>query len=378
MPSTTDQQPHEMNESLGVFLRKAREEKNVSIEQVAYATRISLKMLRALEEDDHTALPAPTFVRGYLQAYAKYVRLDAQDLLLRYQHHLATAPDNKRGAIRSHYLYVRERYQEKRRMVFVIVLFALMLSVAGAYFFLKAQRDKHKRLAKTAEQIQKSEDIKPGTPPGVAESPLAKDANPKPAEKPKAPEAPPPEEKKVEEKKAEEKKPQQPKEAAVKVAPPPAPTPALPPPVPVAVTPPALVPTAPDAGASQKKNFQLALKASEDVWFRYQTDEEEVKDLTLRAGKVMMLRANKVFKIFSGNLGALSATLNGKEISTLGNSNKGTKSAVLPESEVPNYKLPLFPQFQTKKAKPVANAEQEKPAADAPAPEKAPETPPSP
>jgi cytoskeletal protein RodZ len=157
MPSNLEN--NEMNESLGVFLKKAREEKNVSIEQVAYATRISLKMLRALEEDDHTALPAPTFVRGYLQAYAKYVRLDSQDLLLRYQHHLATAPDNKRGAIRSHYLYVRERYQEKRRMIFVIVLFAVLLSVAGAYIFLKSQRDKHKRLAKTAEQIQKSEEI---------------------------------------------------------------------------------------------------------------------------------------------------------------------------------------------------------------------------
>ena len=130
---------NEMKESLGAHLKRAREEKNISIEQVAYATRISLKMLRALEEDDHTVLPAPTFVRGYLQAYAKYVRIDTQDLLLRYQHHLATAPESKRGALRSHYLYVRERYQEKRRLIFVIVLFAVMLSAAGAYFFQKTR-----------------------------------------------------------------------------------------------------------------------------------------------------------------------------------------------------------------------------------------------
>ncbi len=157
MQSTRD----EMNESLGTYLKRSREGKNVSIEQVAYATRISLKMLRALEDDDHTSLPAPTFVRGYLQAYAKYVRLDTQDLLLRYQHHLATVPDSKRGAIRSHYLYVRERYQEKRRLVLVIALFALMLTVAGAYFFLKAQREKRKHLGKMAEMIQKSEEAKP-------------------------------------------------------------------------------------------------------------------------------------------------------------------------------------------------------------------------
>src|SRR3989344_2030353 len=146
----------EMNESLGIYLKRMRKAKNVSIEQVAYATKISLKMLRALEEDDHTALPAPTFVRGYLQAYSKYVRLDSQDLLLRYQHHLATAPDSKKNTLRSHYLYVRERYQEKRRLVLVIVLFFGMLSVSAAYFLLKHKRERNKRLAQTAEQIQKA------------------------------------------------------------------------------------------------------------------------------------------------------------------------------------------------------------------------------
>jgi hypothetical protein len=236
------------------------------------------------------------------------------------------------------------------------VLFALMLSVAGAYFFLKAQREKHKRLAKTAEQIQKSEDPKPGVPPGIAESPLAKDAAPKPAEKPKAPEAPLP----------EERKPEPPK-AAEKLALPP--TPAAPP----ASVP---APVSPEAtNATQKKALLLSLKAKEDVWFRYQTDEDEVKDLTLRTGKVMMLRANKVFKIFSGNLGALVGTLNGQELNALSNTNKGTKSAVLPESEAANYKLPLFPQFQTKKPKAAADAEQKKATPEPPAEEKTPDAP---
>ncbi len=345
------QPTQDTNESLGTYIKRAREGKNVSIEQVAYATRISLKMLRALEEDDHTALPAPTFVRGYLQAYAKYVRIDTQDLLLRYQHHLATAPDAKRGAIRSHYLYVRERYQEKRRLVLVIVLFATMLSVAGTYFFLKAQREKHKRLAKTAEQIQKSEEAKPSMPPTPIEAPKAADGKPaetKPAEKIAT---------KPEEKPAPAAAPAPPPPVAAAPIPPPAPAK----PVETKPTP----PPPPAAEAPKDKNYQVQLKASEDVWFRYQTDEDEVKDLTLRSGKVMTLHANKVVKIFSGNLNALKATLNGKEIPSLATA-KGTKSAVLPETESGNYKLPLFPQFQPKQATNTSNATQNSSGSSAP------------
>jgi cytoskeleton protein RodZ len=341
----------ETNESLGSYLKRMRNENNVSIEQVAYATRISLKMLRALEEDDHTALPASTFVRGYLQAYAKYVRLDTQDLLLRYQHHLATAPDNKKGAIRSHYLYVRERYQEKRRMVLVIVLFATLLSVAGTFFLLKSKREDHKRIAQQAEQIQRAEKT------AAAEAKSASDSGESKPEK--GPEA--------------AKKPEQPAPAPVAAAPrpatPPAPAvaaPAAPPAAAPAVA--AAVPTPAPAGApspaapvsptpaaavaapaptarapDERKAYNLLLRAEEDVWLRFQTDSDEVRDLTLRSGRALMLRADSVIKIFSGNLGALKATMNGQPISSLTTENR-SKSVVLPKSEVENHPLPLFPQ----------------------------------
>ena len=327
-------QSTEINESLGHYLKRSREEKNVSIEQVAYATRISLKMLRALEEDDHTALPASTFVRGYLQAYAKYVRIDTQDLLLRYQHHLATAPDAKRGAIRSHYLYVRERYQEKRRLVLVIVLFAAMLGVAGTYFFLKSQREKRKHLAKTAEQIAKSEPVAELSTATSVELAVPVKTDAKVETKAEA----------RTETKTEAKVETKTEVKVEAKAPPPPPPPPVPETKTVVAPPP---PPPPPAADGQKKNYVLTLRANDDVWFRYQTDTDEVKDLTLRAGKTMVLRADKVVKIFSGNLNAMKATLNGQEIAALAKAT-GVKSAVRPESEAANYPLPLFPQFQTK------------------------------
>lgn len=326
--------------SLGSYVKKMRDEKNISIEQVAYATRISLKMLRALEEDDHTALPAPTFVRGYLQAYAKYVRIDTQDLLLRYQHHLATAPDSKKGAIRSHYLYVRERYQEKRRLVLVIVLFAAMLSVAGTYFLLKAKREKNKHLAQQAEQILKTEaskapDATVTALPVTPEVP-AKDAPP--AEPVKAEPA------KAEPVKAVEPvKPVEPPKVEVK---PTATATTTATATATKTTTTTTTSTATASATNEPKAYNVLLKAEVDVWLRFQTDEDPVRDLTLRQGKAIMLRANKVIKIFSGNLGALKATMNGAAMPALASDTK-SKSAVLPQSETANYPLPLFPQFQT-------------------------------
>jgi cytoskeleton protein RodZ len=322
----------ETNESLGSYLKNKREGGNISIEQVAYATRISLKMLRALEEDQHTALPAPTFVRGYLQAYAKYVRIDTQDLLLRYQHHLATAPDTKKANIRSHYLYVRERYQEKRRLVLVIVLFAAMLAVAGTYFLLKAKREKNKELAQQAEQIQKSESVAP--PVGVAA----------PEQPPASPETKPgvkPETKPV----AVDAKPEDTKPAPASPAPTPTPAPTPPTPAPAALAEP-VAPATVERPKDEKKTYNLLLRAEEDVWLRFQTDQDAVRDLTLRAGKAIMLRADTVIKIFSGNLGGLKPTMNGAPMATLA-SDKKSKSVVLPEGEASKHPLPLFPQFQT-------------------------------
>ncbi|RZA05520.1 MAG: DUF4115 domain-containing protein [Proteobacteria bacterium] len=391
-------QPSQENqESLGAFLKAKREESNVSVEQVAYATRISLKMLRALEENDHTALPAPTFVRGYLQAYAKYVKMDTQDLLLRYQHHLATAPDSKKGAIKSHYLYVRERYQEKRRLVLIICLFVSMLGVAGTYFMLKHKREKNKELSHQAESFKKSDGIgvavgtllgtnanmgtiggsATGTSVSTATATASGSATatttttatstrtttstaipPKPVGTVSEDSVPP--------NRAPEDRAPSPTSAGLNsinpsvVIPSAAPSsgsrsetglqePTAPKPIERAPDSPAAAPAPSAMNTNEPKAYNVLLKASEDVWLRFQTDDEGVRDLTLRSGKAMMLRANKVVKIFSGNLGAISGTLNGQALPALG-TDKKAKSVVLPATEAANFKLPLFPQFQTKPA----------------------------
>ncbi len=72
-------------ETLGAYLRREREFRKISIEDIALDTRISIACIKALERDALDELPAVAFVRGYLKAYAEHVGLDVADVLLRYE-----------------------------------------------------------------------------------------------------------------------------------------------------------------------------------------------------------------------------------------------------------------------------------------------------
>jgi flagellar biosynthesis protein FlhG len=60
----------------GALLRKAREAQGIEIQDIATITKISPMHLRAIESEDVQALPAPVYVRGFLQQIAKALKLD--------------------------------------------------------------------------------------------------------------------------------------------------------------------------------------------------------------------------------------------------------------------------------------------------------------
>jgi cytoskeletal protein RodZ len=66
-----------MDLSIGRQLRRAREAKALTLEDVAKATRIRVYYLQALEEDNLQALPSLAQARGFLRAYADYLKIEA-------------------------------------------------------------------------------------------------------------------------------------------------------------------------------------------------------------------------------------------------------------------------------------------------------------
>ncbi len=79
---------------LGDWLRQRREELGVSLEQVEEDTRIRVRYLQALENEDFEALPDPAVGRGFLRNYADYLELDPQEASQRFSKLVAPpAPD---------------------------------------------------------------------------------------------------------------------------------------------------------------------------------------------------------------------------------------------------------------------------------------------
>lgn len=70
-----------MNGSIGQKLHQARQERNLSLLQVAQATHIRQHYLEAMEADDFARLPSKAQARGFLRAFATYVGLNADALL---------------------------------------------------------------------------------------------------------------------------------------------------------------------------------------------------------------------------------------------------------------------------------------------------------
>lgn len=78
--------------TLGQQLKATREAKGLSESEVGAATNILTKVIRALEADDFSSMPAPTYAKGFIRLYAKHLGLDPEPLVEEYLREHATGP----------------------------------------------------------------------------------------------------------------------------------------------------------------------------------------------------------------------------------------------------------------------------------------------
>ena len=71
-------------ESVGQYLRRHREERRMSVEEVSRGTRVPVASVERIEADQFDDLPGEVFVRGFLKSYARVVGLEQDDILARY------------------------------------------------------------------------------------------------------------------------------------------------------------------------------------------------------------------------------------------------------------------------------------------------------
>jgi cytoskeleton protein RodZ len=79
-------------ESVGKKLSQAREAQKVSLEQISQATHIKLRHLQAIDVGNFEGIPSLTQVRGFIRAYAGFLKIDPEPLLEELEHDGTTNP----------------------------------------------------------------------------------------------------------------------------------------------------------------------------------------------------------------------------------------------------------------------------------------------
>jgi cytoskeleton protein RodZ len=158
--------------SLGEELRAAREARNLSLSDVSERIHIRTVYLQSLENEDYGTIAAPVYVRGFLRTYSRFLGLDPEEAVARFN---ATLPD------RDLPVPSRERRVATTRTgrsasrsaggpspwLWILVAAAVILVGYVGYSYYELQRDQH-RLAVTPGASAAPEPAATATPAAAA------------------------------------------------------------------------------------------------------------------------------------------------------------------------------------------------------------------
>lgn len=126
-----------MSLTLGEKLRQAREDRGITLSEVAEQTRISALYLENIENNDYKHLPGGIFNKGFVKSYAKYVGVDEQEALADYARLMSEQGDANPEENKTYRPEVltddNARSTSTATIVFAIIILALL---AGGIFAL--------------------------------------------------------------------------------------------------------------------------------------------------------------------------------------------------------------------------------------------------
>jgi cytoskeletal protein RodZ len=120
----------EAPESFGQFLKRERESRDMSLEEIASYTRIKMRALEAIERDDFAALPPLAFVRAFIRCYADYLGLNVADVMLRFDAFIQARYPDLTGEV----TLIQKKRPPKQKYLPLILGVAAILTVFVFYW----------------------------------------------------------------------------------------------------------------------------------------------------------------------------------------------------------------------------------------------------
>lgn len=260
--------------SFGEKLQREREMRGVTLEEIAEATKIGTRNLRALETNDFDKLPGGIFNKGFVRAYARYLGIDEEQAVADYLAASGQAEAPATGPLPE--IPPTVKLSVRRRSPWRLVVLGVLL-LAAAYL---GWRTYLQRGARAEETIAY-------TPP-TAESKAAPAASTAGA--------------------VDSSQPANHASTAPSDTAQPSPTPAP------AASAPAAQPAAAPPEAAPTGGFTLDVRAKQDCWVAITVDGKYQGDHLMKAPSQQSLHANREVVLTVGNAGGLEFSLNGQPL----------------------------------------------------------------
>ena len=297
-------------ETVGKYLKRERELRNISLKEISTATKIRENILKAIEEDRYDLLPTPVFVKGFLVAYVKHVGLDPRDVVLRYESDLKEL----------HGYEEKGPSAQRKKGWNRALLFGSIIVMVGLGIILFSPW----RQTKVREE--------PG-PATVEETPVVQEETlPSPVVPEKEETAPP-----VGGTISLQQAPVLEETIVIKEAPPDQTQ---------------LIEKISEPKEMDRGDLTLQIQAIEETWIAFQVDSHLPREITLRAGQPFSQRADDHIKLKIGNAGGVIVTFNGKDLGSLGDpgkivrlslTQKGYEFKKKDDFEIPGYEDEVKP-----------------------------------
>ncbi|GAK59438.1 hypothetical protein U27_06423 [Candidatus Vecturithrix granuli] len=115
-----------VNMKFGVFLRKERELRGMTLEEISHQTKVHTRFLEAIELDDFSLLPAKAFAKGFLRSYARMVGLDEELVITNFEYcHRTLQTKEESDHVRKH-----AESQPRHRLVFLTLMLIIVVLTA--------------------------------------------------------------------------------------------------------------------------------------------------------------------------------------------------------------------------------------------------------
>lgn len=171
--------------SLGSDLKKEREFRNISLEEMASSTKIVGRYLEALENDRLGDMPGGFFIKGIIRTYSRYIGLDEKEVLARYEEAGLLGDQGRSRGAAANGGSLRTLARTNRVLITAVIGAGIILILVALMFLWRSRRPRPQpvRAPKSAAalaQAQRAPAYVPPPPPAPAE----KAATEKPAAEP--------------------------------------------------------------------------------------------------------------------------------------------------------------------------------------------------